>query len=132
VTNLDFRNYYRGVHWDKVGNLYGGGARAGGTTPQRWRIFSPPGANQATTPALATLLLTIPPRITNISVSGANVIINFTSDPADSAAAFTLLSSGTVNGTYSPASGAIITGSSGSYTATVPKSGPMQFYRIRK
>jgi hypothetical protein len=72
------------------------------------------------------------PDITGISVSGITVTIKFTGAASDPATAFTLLSSGTVNGAYSSAAGASITGSAGSYTATVPTNGAMQFYRIQR
>lgn len=73
------------------------------------------------------------PEITGIAVSSGTVTINFTSsDPSELASAFTLVSSSTVNGAYSPAAGATITGSNGSYLATVPASGDVQFYRIQR
>jgi hypothetical protein len=72
------------------------------------------------------------PDITGISVSGGTVTIKFTGGASDPASAFTLFSSGTVNGAYSSAAGASITGSAGSYTATVPTNGAMQFYRIQR
>ena len=117
------------VEWDNVGNVY-----ACDNGDSIWRIYSPPGANQATTVAVPTIQVTgtTPPHITSISVSGSTVTIHFTGDASDSASAFTLLSSGAVGGTYGPASGAIITGSSGSYQATVSTGGPAQFYRIKR
>jgi hypothetical protein len=72
------------------------------------------------------------PDITGISVSGVTVTIKFTGAASDPASAFTLLSSGTVNGTYGSAAGQSIAGSAGSYTATVPTSGAVQFYRIQR
>ena len=73
------------------------------------------------------------PQITSIAVSGGMVTINFTSsDASELASAFTLVSSSTVNGAYSAAAGAVITGSGGSYRATVPTSDPAQFYRIQR
>jgi len=41
--------YYISTSWDNVGNVYGG------TGAHVWRAFSPPGANQATTLAVATV-----------------------------------------------------------------------------
>jgi hypothetical protein len=41
--------YYISTSWDPVGNVYGG------TGAHVWRAFSPPGANQATTVAVATV-----------------------------------------------------------------------------
>lgn len=73
------------------------------------------------------------PQITSITVSGGTVTINFiSSDASELASAFTLVSSSMVKGVYSPAAGATITGSGGSYQATVPTVGPAQFYRIQR
>jgi len=74
------------------------------------------------------------PQITSIAVSSGTVTINFTSsDTSELASAFTLVSSTTVNGVYAPAAGATITGSGGSYQATVTMTtDPAQFYRIRR
>lgn len=126
-SNLDFANWYNGVAFDNVGNVYGCSR-----STNLWRVWSPPGANQATTVAAATVRVVQPPHITSISVSGGTVTIRFTGDPADLASAFTLLSSTAVTGPYSPAAGAVITGSAGSFTATVPASGSAEFYRIRR
>jgi hypothetical protein len=128
VTNInqDVSLYYIGTGWDNVGNVYVGNSTA------NWEAFSPPGANQATTPAVAMVKVTVPIVIGRISITGATATIHFTGDPSNLATAFTLLSSGTVNGTYGPATGATITGSAGAYTATVPTTGGMQFYRIKE
>ena len=73
------------------------------------------------------------PEITGITVSGGMVTINFISAASDLASNFTLVSASTVNGIYSPAAGATITGSGGSYQATVATtSDPDQFYRIQR
>jgi hypothetical protein len=45
---------------------------------------------------------------------------------------FTVLSSPAVTGGYSAATGAVVTGSGGVFQATVPASGPIQFYKIQK
>ena len=76
--------------------------------------------------------ITAIPEITGITVSGGTVTINFISATGDLASNFTLVSSSTVNGSYTPAAGANITGSGGSYQATVPTSDPVQFYRIQR
>jgi hypothetical protein len=62
------------------------------------------------------------------------VTIHFTGGASDLPTAFTLLSSSTVNpaSSYTPAVGAIITDSAGSYTATVATSGGVEFYRIKR
>jgi hypothetical protein len=124
--NQDVGIYYIGTGWDNVGNVY-----AGGST-HNWFAFSPPGANQAITPAVATIKVTAPLAIISINVAGGTATIHFTGDASDLASAFTLLSSGTVSGSYGPASGALITGTAGSYVATVPTVGGMQFYRIQR
>ena len=128
VTNINqgVSLYYIGTGWDNVGNVYVGNSTA------NWEAFSPPGANQATTPAVATVKVAVPMVIGHISITGATATIHFTADPSNLATAFTLFSSGTVNGTYGPATGATITGSAGTYTATVPTTGGMQFYRIKE
>jgi hypothetical protein len=76
--------------------------------------------------------ITATPEITGITVSSGTVTINFISAAGDQASNFTLVSSSTVNGGYTPAAGASITGSGGSYQATVSTSGDIQFYRIQR
>jgi len=71
------------------------------------------------------------PDVTGISVTGGVVTIKFAGGTSDPASAFTLQSAGVANGSYSPAAGAVITGSAGSYTVTVPTNGAVQFYRIK-
>jgi hypothetical protein len=77
-------------------------------------------------------LATIPIHVTDLRIAGGTVTIDFTGSPSDAASAFTLLSSAAANGTYSTAAGANITGSGGTFQATVPTNGPRQFYRIGK
>lgn len=113
--------------WDAVGNLYY--LDYWGIV---WRAVSPPGTNQATTVALAVVQVGPPPYVTSIGVSAGTVTIHFTGGSGDPASAFLLLSAAVVNGPYSPAAGAIITGSGGSFQATVPVNGPRQFYRIQR
>jgi hypothetical protein len=131
VTNLNqgVGIYYISTCWDNVGNVYGGSDNS------TWHAFSPPGANQATTPAVASIQVagaTTPPVIGGISISNETVIIHFSSGTSDPASAFTLFSAGVVNGTYSQAIGATITGSGGTYQATVAVAVGPQFYRIRR
>ena len=135
VTNINqgVGIFYIGTCWDNVGNVYAGDANSA----HPWNAFSPPGANQATTPAVATVQVVLPPtppHITSITVSGGTVTIQFTGSASDLASAFTLLSSATVSpqSSYTPAAGATITGSAGSYTATVPNGGAIEFYRIKR
>jgi multisubunit Na+/H+ antiporter MnhF subunit len=72
--------------------------------------------------------------ITNLSVTNGVATIIFTGASSDPPSAFTLLSSPTVNGTYSPAGGAsppqVVV--PGLFKVTAPTSGQLQFYRIRK
>ena len=78
-------------------------------------------------------LAQLPPvYITGTSLSSGNVVINFTSgNLGDTTASFAVQHCGTVNGTYADVSpAAIITGSAGSFQATIAKSGNAQFYRI--
>ncbi len=131
MTNLnqDVGVFYIGTCFDNVGNVYAGSGA------HNWVAFSPPGSNQATTPAVVTMDITAAPtlpHVTKISISAGTVTIDFTGEASDPASAFTLLSSGAVNGTYAPAAGAAITGSAGIYQATAPVSGDMQFYRIQR
>jgi hypothetical protein len=128
LTNLDYPNQYTCAAWDNVGNLY-----AASTTTNCWRVWSPPGTNQATTLAVATVQVLTSPDITSIVLNGANVTINFTAGASDAALAFTLISSATVNGAYTAVNGAIITKvSSGVFQATAGVNGSTQFYRLER
>jgi FlgD Ig-like domain len=116
--------------WDAVGNLY-----YLDDGPGVWRAVSPPGTNQATTVALPVVQVigaVQPLYITSIGVSASMVTIRFTGGSSDVASAFLLLSAPLASGLYSPAAGAVITGSGGSFQATVPANGPRQFYRIQR
>jgi len=79
------------------------------------------------------LSATTQPVITGISLinGGTQVQINFTGGAADAPSAFTLLSSGTVNGSFGAATAAM-TGGSGLFQATVSLNGSAQFYRIQR
>ena len=69
--------------------------------------------------------------ITSLTVTNGVATISFTGASSDSPSAFTLLSSPTVNGTYSHCGGRRASpGSGGSFQATVPANGQMQFYRV--
>jgi hypothetical protein len=72
------------------------------------------------------------PLITAIRVVGGNVQIDFTAAAVDTPGSFTLQSAGSVNGTYSDVSSTITSLGSGTFRATAPLSGPVQFYRIRR
>lgn len=71
-------------------------------------------------------------QITGIRISGPNAVISFTGAAGDSSSAFTVQSSSTVNGTYANDLTANITGSSGSYQATIAVNGTTRFYRIKR
>jgi hypothetical protein len=129
VSNLSVTATYHSCNWDNVGNLYGGA-----TSVSRWRAFSPPGANQATTPALAILQVAqgaTPVHISSISNNSGVVTVNFTGDASDLPTAFKLVSAGTVNGAYTD-TGAVATGASGSYSFTTAASGTIRFYQISR
>jgi hypothetical protein len=119
--------------WDAVGNVY-----YIDNYFSRWRVVSPPGTNQATTLALGSVQIVggqtlTDIRITRISTSGTTVTIEFSAGANESASAFSLLASASVNGNYSPASNAtIVQVSPGLFRATVPKAGAAQFYRVRR
>jgi hypothetical protein len=131
LSNLDVGNWYTCAAWDNVGNLYGGSP-----TTNRWRVWSPPGANTNTTVALAQVSISISFRISSIAAvptgSGcANVTIDFTA-PGDLApTAFTLLGSSAVNGPYAAVAGAVITGGPVAYQATFSNCST-EFYQIEQ
>jgi hypothetical protein len=62
---------------------------------------------------------------------GANVQFDFTLDLNDSPASFQIQSAATVAGPYTDAGATIVQVSPGTYRATVPKTGGVQFYRVR-
>jgi hypothetical protein len=128
VSNLTATVFYRSANWDNVGNLY-----AGSQTLGRWRVFSPPGPNEATTAALASLEVGGGIHITSITVTDGTVIIKFTGATDDSADAFTLQSSSAVTGTYTDAVGAnIVQLSPGAFQASVAAGSSGAFYRIKR
>ena len=91
------------------------------------------GANGSITSSPATLTITgSPPYITSIVPNGANFIINFVSAASDPASAFKVLKGASPVGVTIVDTAAVITGGNGVYQATVPASGPTQFYRIQK
>lgn len=74
----------------------------------------------------------VPPVITGISVNGGMVTIHFTGSANDSASAFTVLGSSTVNGTYSSLPATVTALGPGSFQATLAMSGSKEFYRIQR
>ena len=84
-------------------------------------------SRQGSTPPPAQL------SFSSIQVSGSSVVLEFTGKTTDSSSVFTVLSSPTPGGTYVSIPTAKITQlSPGLFQATVPSSGLVQFYRIRK
>jgi hypothetical protein len=72
------------------------------------------------------------PLITAIHTVGSNVQIDFTGSTSDTPASFTLQSVGQVNGAFADGPSTITSLGSGSFRATAPTIGPVQFYRIRR
>ena len=74
------------------------------------------------------------PIITGVARSGSNLVISFTAGASDQAGDFTVVGSSTlsnVSGDYTPV-GASITGSSGSFQATVSIGSGANFFRIKR
>jgi hypothetical protein len=120
--------------WDAVGNVYYVDFFFG-----RWRVVSPPGTNQATTMALATIQVTgggasgPPPIITGINSSGSTVTIDFTGLASDTTSSFLVVGAATVLGPFSQVNNATIAQlSPGVFRATVTNSGAMQYFRIQR
>jgi hypothetical protein len=61
------------VAWDNVGNLYAVDNFAG-----RWRCYSPPGTNQATTVAIPTIQISVPTPLLLTNPSYSNGQFQFT------------------------------------------------------
>lgn len=129
LTNMDAPNQFFGVAWDAVGNLYGASA-----TLQRWRVYSPPGTNQATTVAIPTFTIIAPSAInfTSITLNNSTVTLTFTGSASDSTSAFTLQSSASPTGPWGTATATITTLSPGVFQATTTASGPTLFYRLKR
>jgi hypothetical protein len=71
--------------------------------------------------------------ITSLSVNGATVTIDFAAGTTDTASAFVLQGSATVNGVYADIGGATITSlGGGNFQATVSVGGAANFYKIRR
>ncbi len=70
------------------------------------------------------------PFITSIRYQGTNVVINFTGSASDNPANFSVITAAAINGTFTNATGVVVTGSGGLFQATAPASGNVRFYRI--
>ena len=83
---------------------------------------------------LRVVRIETPPHITSITLSGANVVIQFTGNSDDTTANFALQSSSTVNGTYTDVSpvATFTQLGTGVFQVTYPKNGSAQFYKIRR
>ena len=129
LTNLDSPNVYFGAAWDAVGNLYGVSSSL-----ELWRVFSPPGTNQATTVAVPTFQsVGVPiPTFTSIVVSNTTVTLQFTDSANLSPSAYTLQSSANPGGPYSLSAVAISQLGTGVYRATTTTGGSTEFYRIKR
>jgi hypothetical protein len=135
ATNLDtianpasLAQYYNGVAFDNVGNVYGASRSA-----NFWRVWSPPGPNTNTTVAVGQVTLIPPLSITHITVVGTTVTIYFTGPASAAASAFTLYSSGSVTAPFTAvAPPATITALSpaGNFQAVTTISGSTQYYRV--
>lgn len=122
--------------WDAVGNVYYVDVYF-----SRWRTFSPPGTNQASTVALANIQMSGSPppppstslQITKISVSGGNVSIDFSAGTNDTASTFTILGSAVVTGPFSKVNSAVITQvGQGQFNAVFPLGPTTQYFRISR
>jgi hypothetical protein len=113
--------------WDAVGNLYYIDSWIG-----HWRVFSPPGTNQATTLAVSTVQVPVqpPPVITNITVSSGTVTIIFTALTTDLPSAFAVMGSSNVLGPYAVLNATISSLTPGVFKATLPANGSIQFYNV--
>jgi hypothetical protein len=129
ITNISVGSPAHAVAWDNVGNAYIAFDVNGAES--LWQAWSPPGANQATTPALEAIHVVALPQITSITRSGNSVTIHFTGAATDPASAFVLLSGAAVSGITNN-SGATITGSGGAYQAALSTSASAQFYRVQR
>jgi hypothetical protein len=128
LTNLGYPAQYVSAAWDNVGNLYGAGFPS-----DYWRVWSPPGTNQATTLAVAQVNVSMLFAITGITASPttpgcSDVVISFTAPGNPLLSTLKLMGSTTVNGAYAPVA-ASITGGSGSYQAAFTNCSTM-FYLI--
>jgi hypothetical protein len=84
-------------------------------------------------PQAATLSVTVtPPSFSSISVSGTNMVMNFTTtNPNDRSSAFTLQSSPVVTGPYTNTTATFTGSAGGPFQVTVPRSASdTMFYRL--
>ncbi|MGC3958752.1 MAG: hypothetical protein QM813_12675 [Verrucomicrobiota bacterium] len=89
-------------------------------------------SNLVVSTSFPALPVTAPINITGISVVSSTVTVAFTAGAGDSIGSFSLLSSSTVDGTYTAAGAVITSPSAGTFEASVATSGNAQFYRIKR
>jgi hypothetical protein len=92
VTNFAAGDSHYDVAWDNVGNLYTVDNLAG-----RWRTYSPPGTNHATTVAVPTVQVTVPTPLVLSNPSYSNGQFQFTLSGDANATYIILLSTNLVN-----------------------------------
>jgi hypothetical protein len=114
--------------WDAVGNVY-----VIDNYVFRWRVFSPPGTNQATTVALAKIVVgPTEPEITSLQYSNNQVVLTFIGGAGDSTNSFAVAAASVVEGPYTNVA-AIISAlpSPGMFQAVVLQPSPAtRFFRI--
>lgn len=131
-TNIDWGNLYTAAAFDNVGNLYGCSS-----TLNLWRVWSPPGSNQATTTAIGKIVVPVYLAVTNITArpNGGRceiVNINFTAPGNPALSSFILLGSTNVRGPYQPVPSGPVTGSAGAYQVSTTNCSALEFYRIEE
>lgn len=116
--------------WDAVGNVYYIDVWYG-----YWRVFSPPGTNQATTVAVMQVQVQPPPPpvITSVAVTNGVVALLFSGSTSDTVTSLTIVSAATATGSYAPVpTPNIVQLSPGKFSAAFPANGPTRFYRIQR
>ncbi len=114
--------------WDAAGNLYYLDNFYGA-----WRAVSPPGPNQSTTLAISAIEVTGPLNILSISLEAGEVNLVFEGAETEAPEAFRLFSSPDPATGYLQETAAVITRiSAGKFQATVPITGDLRFYRIKR
>lgn len=119
--------------WDAVGNIYYLDNLFG-----FWIAFSPPGANQSTTLAVMQIQVQgsssgTPPTVTGISITNNTVTILFFGVTGDVPSNFLVLGAANALGPFSTLGAATITQfGPGNFSATIPVSGPAQFFEIQR
>ena len=123
----------RDCAWDAVGNVYYLDNYYG-----VWRAVSPPGTNQATSLALATIQVVgspppaVRPQITSVSVTGGTVTIDFSAGTNDTASVFSVVGAASVAGPFSVVNAIITSVGPGQFKTTFAVSGTDQYFRISR